>query len=328
MAAGTAPDKISPAVPPQRDRQPVDIDNLRDHDGARQLVPSITRFEPLRHNPDAADRVETLRLGPVLLGLCAQAGLLCEGDGPLLNLYLPFTCGGRLEAGRRSLDPAPRTPAVLARSQRLRLNQGGRFSSVSVVVPEATVAARMAAIGCETGWPHATPSLCLDPALPGLMDLRALVLGILARYEAPDWLPGTRKAFDRLYGELIVTAIAEVVGRAAAARQTPPAANSATLDLAQAFIAAHLGEPLTPAIIARATGVSVRGLHYEFTRRLDISVSRYVKQTRLDAARRLIAAGGTGVSEAALACGFTHMGDFSAAFRTRFGIRPSDLLRS
>ncbi|MFZ4531954.1 MAG: helix-turn-helix domain-containing protein [Alsobacter sp.] len=325
MTTGTAPDRINPALPLQRAMQPVEIDTLRDR--ALRLVPSITRFEPLRRDTEAVHRGVTLQLGPVLLGVRAHAGLLLEGDGPLLNLYLPFTPGGRLEAGSRSLDLDPRTPGLLARSQRLRFIQGEQFASVYVVVPEATVAARMAAIGCETEWPHAARSICLDPALPGLTDLRALILGILARYEAPDWLPGARKAFDTLHGELIVTTLAEVVARAAASGHAPPAPGSATLDRARAFIAARLGEPLTPAAIARASGISVRGLHYEFTRRLNVSVSRYVKLTRLDAARQLIEAGGSGVSEAALACGFTHMGDFSAAFRARFGIRPSDLLR-
>jgi AraC-like DNA-binding protein len=305
--------------------QPVEIDDLRDR--ALRLVPSITRFEPLPRDTDAVHRGVTLQLGPVLIGVRAHAGLLLEGDGPLLNLYLPITTGGRLQAGSHSLELTPRTPAVLARSQRLRFIQGEQFSSVYVVVPEATVAQRMVAIGSDIGWPLAARSIDLDPALPGLTDLRALVVGILARYEAPDWLPGARKAFDTLHGELIVTAMAEVVARAAAANEVPPGLNSATLDRARAYIAARLGEPLTPAAIARASGVSVRGLHYEFGRRLGTSVSRYVKQTRLDAARRLIEAGGTGVGEAALACGFTHMGDFSAAFRTRFGIRPSDLLR-
>lgn len=325
MAARTAQSRTSPALPLQRAMQPVEIDDLRDR--ALRLVPSITRFEPLLRDTQAVHRGVTLQLGPVLIGVRAHAGLLLEGDGPLLNLYLPFTQGGRLEAGGRSLDLDPRTPGALARSQRLRFIQGEQFSSVYVVVPEATVAARLAAVGCEIGWQQAARSICLDPALPGLTDLRALVLGILARYEAPDWLPGARKAFDTLHGQLIVTAMAEVVARAATASQAPPGASSSTLDTAQAFIAAHLGEPLTPAAIAGAAGISVRGLHYEFGRRLGVSVSRYVKQTRLDAARHLIEAGGKGVSEAALACGFTHMGEFSAAFRTRFGIRPSDLLR-
>ena len=325
MADETASDRTIPALPLQRAMQPVEIESLRDK--SLRLVPSITRFEPLRRDTDAVHRGITLQLGPVLIGVRAHAGLLLEGDGPLLNLYLPFTAGGRLQTGNLSLDLDPRTPGVLARSQRLRFLQGEQFASVYVVVPEATVAARMSAIGCQTEWPHAARSIGLDPALPGLTDLRALVLGILARYEAPDWLPGARKAFDTLHGELIVTAMAEVVARAATTSGAAQGPNSATLDRARAFIAARLGEPLTPAAIARASGVSVRGLHYEFSRRLDISVSRYVKQTRLDAAWRLIEAGGTGVSEAALACGFTHMGDFSAAFRTRFGIRPSDLLR-
>jgi AraC-like DNA-binding protein len=86
---------------------------------------------------------------------------------------------------------------------------------------------------------------------------------------------------------------------------------------------AHFAEPLTVTDLAAAAGSSVRRLQEAFDAHLGISPMAYLRQVRLDEARRLLAAGGTGVTDAAIACGFGHLGRFAAAYRERFGELPS-----
>ena len=52
---------------------------------------------------------------------------------------------------------------------------------------------------------------------------------------------------------------------------------------------------------------------------------QYIVERRLQAARSLIASGQCGVTEAAFDCGFSTASHFSATFRKRWGISPSEL---
>ncbi|HHI5373152.1 TPA: helix-turn-helix transcriptional regulator, partial [Streptococcus pneumoniae] len=71
---------------------------------------------------------------------------------------------------------------------------------------------------------------------------------------------------------------------------------------------------------------SVRSLYAGFREHLGVAPMARLKQMRLEAARRYLQAGGMSVTEVALACGFTHLGQFSADYRHRYGERPSETL--
>ncbi|SFL73240.1 helix-turn-helix transcriptional regulator [Geodermatophilus ruber] len=85
----------------------------------------------------------------------------------------------------------------------------------------------------------------------------------------------------------------------------------------------HYAQPLTVTDLAAAAGSSARRLQEAFGAHLGQSPMSYLRDVRLDQVRRLLADGGSSVTEAALACGFTHLGRFSAAYRERFGELPS-----
>ncbi|MEX5272220.1 helix-turn-helix transcriptional regulator [Kocuria sabuli] len=99
---------------------------------------------------------------------------------------------------------------------------------------------------------------------------------------------------------------------------------------AQAFIDAHLAEPLTLAQIAVAARVSPRGLQELFRRHLDTAPLHYLRAARLDAARQdlLRADPATGVTVTAIAAqwGFPHPGRFAAYYRQVYGEPPATTL--
>lgn len=96
-----------------------------------------------------------------------------------------------------------------------------------------------------------------------------------------------------------------------------------TLRRAQDHVQAHFAEPMTVADIALAAGSSARRVQEAFAAHLGISPMSYLRDVRLDACHRMLVAGTATVTESAQACGFTHLGRFSAAYRERFGQLPS-----
>ncbi|MGE0666143.1 MAG: AraC family transcriptional regulator [Sphingomonadales bacterium] len=98
---------------------------------------------------------------------------------------------------------------------------------------------------------------------------------------------------------------------------------------AEAFIRAHLEEPITTGDIVAASGVSGRSLYYGFRRWRQTTPMAYLKGVRLDRAREeLLAASvrGGSITDIALGVGYSYMSRFSADYKARFGERPSETL--
>ncbi|MGJ3508259.1 AraC family transcriptional regulator [Enemella sp. A6] len=93
---------------------------------------------------------------------------------------------------------------------------------------------------------------------------------------------------------------------------------------AQAHVLGNLDASITLADLAAAAGLSQRALHVLCRRHLGESPMTWVRNLRLDAARRrLLAEPRSSVTEVALEHGFTHLGRFSAYYRARFAELPS-----
>lgn len=98
---------------------------------------------------------------------------------------------------------------------------------------------------------------------------------------------------------------------------------------AEQFIRANASEPLALAEIAEAAGVPTRTLLDSFRRFRDTSPMRYLRDVRLDQARRALQAGTVETAaQAAMDAGLMHLGRFSKEYAERFGEKPSDTLRS
>jgi AraC-like DNA-binding protein len=88
--------------------------------------------------------------------------------------------------------------------------------------------------------------------------------------------------------------------------------------------------PWTSALLAETAGVSVRSLQDGFQRYVDTSPMRYLKDLRLDRVHDDLGAADPDretVAQVASRWGFLHLGRFAAAYRERFGVRPSESLR-
>jgi AraC-like DNA-binding protein len=111
--------------------------------------------------------------------------------------------------------------------------------------------------------------------------------------------------------------------------RTPARAGRRSVRLVEEYLTAHAAEPISLSGLAGVTGISLRSLQREFRAAHGMSPREFLAHTRLDLARRYLLAAepGTTVAQVLYACGFGHAGEFSTAYRKRFGERPSDTLR-
>lgn len=108
------------------------------------------------------------------------------------------------------------------------------------------------------------------------------------------------------------------------------AARPQALARAEDFIKVHAREPLRLGDIAEAAGVRPRTLHKAFQRHLGLTPIAYVRQMRLDLARRDLmeaARSGRTVTDVATDCGFDHLSKFARSYKTRYGESPSETVR-
>ncbi len=99
---------------------------------------------------------------------------------------------------------------------------------------------------------------------------------------------------------------------------------------AQEFIEEYYYGAVCSQDLCRVTGVGVRTLQRNFREYFGLTISKYLKTVRLDAARRELATAHpsqVSVAEiAALRHGFNHLGRFSIQFHERFGDSPRETL--
>jgi AraC-like DNA-binding protein len=103
------------------------------------------------------------------------------------------------------------------------------------------------------------------------------------------------------------------------------------LGRAEEFLAAHLRRPVSLAEVAEAADLSVRSLSRAFQRRHGEGPIGYLRNRRLEAARRDLQRaqpGEASVTAVALRYGFAHMGRFASRYREAFGETPSQTLRA
>lgn len=126
--------------------------------------------------------------------------------------------------------------------------------------------------------------------------------------------------------EAVMDAILALLRPVLTSRQDEPAqvAPPVVMSKAKAFIERHLAdESLCPDAIAAAAGTSVRNLHRLFAQ-FETSVGRYILQHRLQRCAEAILQGEVKITHIALSWGFKELSHFSRAFKSEFGVSPSE----
>lgn len=97
------------------------------------------------------------------------------------------------------------------------------------------------------------------------------------------------------------------------------------LDLACAYIETHFLEPIALSTLEAVSGLSARALQYAFRRRFECTPMAWLRDCRLEWARKQLLRpdATTSVTTVATACGFSNLGNFSRVYQARFGEKPS-----
>jgi AraC-like DNA-binding protein len=95
------------------------------------------------------------------------------------------------------------------------------------------------------------------------------------------------------------------------------------------YIKQNLGSPLTLSILESRSHYSRRALQYAFAERMGCGATQWIKNQRLDLARRRLEnpTATDSVNSIAKDCGYRSLGLFSVDFQQRFHVKPSQLLR-
>lgn len=157
-----------------------------------------------------------------------------------------------------------------------------------------------------------------------LHTLRCLV-HVLAAGMSPESLIVTELEQTMMAGLLLATEH----GFRDALERAPRLVSPSQVRRAEEFIAANCRRALSIDEIAQAVNTSVRSLYRSFRRQRPHSPMEFLKQCRLNEARRLLETEGPflSVTDVGLACGFEDLSHFSKEFLKAFGERPSAIAR-
>lgn len=149
-------------------------------------------------------------------------------------------------------------------------------------------------------------------------ELRARIARHLHMARLTDALHRRLAAYEARFGPLDEQAVQAATG----AERTDPVAQ---LHRARDLIERHLAEPLSSAQLAAAVGLSQRALARGFSALFGTSTHGYLREARLQGARRLLLGTDMLVKTIALEVGYRQTSDLTRAMVARFGASPTEL---
>lgn len=288
--------------------------------------------EPLGPAPFALALSE-VRLGRLALRVergtaCRLAVRAAEQHQLLLHLDGAAPSTATLAGTPHAVDTAN---AVLLPDQPATLELAAGATRLSLLVPPSALRRRLEAVLGRSvhDAPAFAPALDLTRG-PGASLLGSLrwLLAELEREPAQAASPLLAATWEELLLGLLV---ARLPHSASARLAEAPARDAASwlVRRAEAWLEARAAEPVGMDRLAEAMGVSLRLIQLAFRKERDCTPLEFLRDCRLDLARkRLLRAGeGDTVAQIALDCGFAHLSRFSGAYRRRFGEHPSATLR-
>ncbi|MFG1403590.1 helix-turn-helix domain-containing protein [Xanthobacter sediminis] len=251
-------------------------------------------------------------------------------DSDEFSFFMPVD-GGAIESvvnGERVRCDPMRTALLAPEGERIGT---GRSRSIVVAVlekPRLLSTARAMLRDDEAGLDLQRPSIL--PLAAGPMNFDLLLRSACRAFDACSMNPVAAAALavdDTLYRTICAMLLRERLFAEAMPSVTRSGID-AGLDLACEYILANLGGRISMTDLERISGLSTRTLQYAFQKRFGCTPVTWIRNERLTAARALLLAADekTTVTDAALAFGFSNLGNFSRYYSDKFGEYPSQTL--
>jgi len=140
-------------------------------------------------------------------------------------------------------------------------------------------------------------------------------------------MPAAAQQLEQMMGSALL--LGHSHNYSAALLQPQPAAAPYYVKRAEAYIEARFAEPLSLADIAAHAGVSARSLQNGFQTFRNMTPMAFLRLIRLRRAQEALLRADPAlatVTQIALSCGFSHMGEFAGLYRRTFGETPKQTL--
>nr|WP_269091123.1 DJ-1/PfpI family protein [Actinopolymorpha cephalotaxi] len=256
-------------------------------------------------------------------------GLTLQADAPLERVKGPLDT--LVVSGGIGYMSAMEDQQLVAHVRRLA-RESRRVASVCTGAGVLAAAGLLDGRRAATHWDHAEflstrfPAVRFDPAPIYLVeDSLCTSAGVTAALDLclsfieSDTGPDVARAVARQ----LVTYMQRPGNQAQMSVFTATTPRNSVVRQAVEFIETHLGENLTPALVAQRVGVSERHLSRLFTRELTVSAARFIRRRRTSAAAQLLA--DTDLTQDAVAArvGFRTVETMRQAFQHLYGVSPS-----
>jgi AraC-like DNA-binding protein len=307
-----------------------DLDEVRQACG-RVFNPHDLRVLGRSQRLDAG--MDHLRFGGLSLNRLHWGAEVAVDPDRLGDYYLismPIRGHARFELGGRITEVSPRCAGLVNASQRFRFTASRDFEQLVVRLDLRAIESGWSALAGE---PPAR-AIDFDCALP--IDAAAWgallpALAVLARRALGDAV--ALPHLDARLEELLVSTLLLHQPHThddRLPRAPGDTASAAQVRRAEDYMRENLEEALTLGEIARAIGTSTRTLQARFQAHHALGPMQWLREQRLQAVRTALLGAGdapVSVAEAALRFGFSHLGEFSQAYRRRFGETARETLR-
>jgi AraC-like DNA-binding protein len=309
---------------------------------------SQTDYQRLRYAIQGKTRDTLVRDHTVAVRAASQAGELdvafiadrVSATMSIKDPGLPDYCLTVVEQGQLVYRGAARTHDVVTENVGLiyrgrpgtELAASGQHKRLAIWIPQASVTQRLVAL-LGTAVPGDTEFMpTFDWNRHGSQALRHIVAFMMAELQAPaPTILGSETA-NRAFTDLLIYTLLRSLPHTFAQQLEGPVRCAApkTLQRAEAYIRAHVEDPIAIHDVAAAAGCSLRSLQLAFRNFRETTPLLAVRQARLEAARdamRLRDAGAATVTEIAQRFGFANAGRFTRLYKSSFGEPPVEVLR-
>jgi AraC-like DNA-binding protein len=277
-------------------------------------------------------RMDHLPVGPLSLSRLTW-GARVRVDPDRLGTYglisVPVRGSACFHVGGEQIEVSPRQACVIDATQRFHFEADAQFDQIVLRFEHEALAQAWAALsGMEP-----PDELKLQAALPLAGEAWQAfdpVLQMVASCTRGDYASAVLPHVQlRLQVVLLTTLLlhTEPLLAPSPAARAPAAAK--LVRRTQAWLMSQLAEPVTLGMAARASGVASRTLQAAFQSQCGMGPMQWLPEQRLAAVHRHLreeTEASTRVADTAHSYGFSHLGEFSRAYRRRFGETPSRTL--
>ncbi len=252
-----------------------------------------------------------------------------------VSIVVPLQGYLRSSANRKEHEALANVSALLFSPNRRKTEvfspNGDEFLGVPVVVPFSEIANAAERMGIPLRQANRTNSFSFALSHQKHQLSGELVHGCMAMYSEIARgsrrldLPGVHTQWSQFVSEKVVELLDD-----AGLFHLPQIASLSTkgrhVKRAMEYMRANLSDIVMITEVARACGLSNRTLEQAFKDAVSMTPLQVLTSFRLDEARAMLLApdDGKSVTDAALACGFRHLGRFARVYGERFGELPSE----